>query len=173
MPELVADARFADAIERHGNQDDLDAIIAKWTTGKDKYEVMNLLQAAGVPAGPVLDGRDLLADPHFRARGYFEAAEHHPATGLGRQEYVSRGWRMSGNDVRITKPAPMLGEDNQRVLSGILGLDEQRIAELEASDTVGQKLAGAQTPSAVPLDRQVELGGTVEYDSDYRGNRSP
>ena len=171
MPELAADPRFSDAIDRHGNQDDLDAIIAKWTTGKDKYEVMNLLQAAGVPAGPVLDGRDLLADPHFRERGYFEAAEHHPVTGLGRQQYVSRGWRMSGNDVRITKPAPMLGEDNQRVLSGILGLDEQQIAELEASDAVGQKLAGAQTPSAVSLDRQVELGWTVEYDADYRSNR--
>ena len=173
MPELAADPRFSDAVERHGNQDDLDAIIAKWTADRDKYEVMNRLQAAGVPAGPVLDGRDLLADPHFRARGYFEAAEHREATGLGRQQYVSRGWRMSGNDVRITKPAPMLGEDNRRVLSGILGLSEGRIAELEASDAVGRKLAGAQTPSAVPLDRQVELGWTVEYDADYLGNRSP
>ena len=173
MPELAADPRFNEAIERHGNQDDLDAIISQWTADRDKYEVMNLLQAAGIPAGPVLDGRDLLADPHFRARGYFEAADHHPATGLGRQEYVSRGWRMSGNDVRIRKPAPMLGEDNRRVLSGILGLDEQRIADLEASDAVGRNLAGAQTPAAVPLDRQVELGWTVDYDRDYRSNRSP
>ncbi len=168
MPDLAADPRFADPAERHRNQDDLDAIISGWTSGRDKYQIMDALQNCGVPSGPVLDGRDLLADPHFRARGYFETAEHNTVTGLGRQEYVSRGWRMSGNDVRIQKPAPMLGEDNQHVLSSILGISESEIGELEASDAVGQSLAGAQTPSAVPLDRQVELGWTVAYDQDYR-----
>ena len=67
----------------------------------------------------------------------------------------------------------MLGEDNQYVLSGVLGLGTSEIAGLEASDAVGRKLAGAQTPSAVPLDRQVELGWTVDYDSDYRERQSP
>ena len=173
MPELASDARFADPTERHGNQDDLDAIISAWTSERAKYQVMDLLQQAGVPAGPVLDGRDLLTDPQYRARGYFEATEHNTVTGLGRQEYVSRGWSMSGNDVKIRKPAPLLGEDNHYVLSGVLGLDDLKIAELEASDAVGQRLAGAQTPSAVPLDRQVELGWTVDYDSDFRERMSP
>ena len=168
MPGLASDSRFEDPTERHRNQDGLDAIISAWTVERDKYQVLELLQRAGVPAGPVLDGRDLLTDPHFRARGYFEKAEHGPATGLGRQEYVSRGWRMSGNDVKIRKPAPMLGEDNQYVLSGVLGLGASEIAGLEASEAVGQRLTPAQTPSAVPLDRQVELGWTVDYDSDYR-----
>ena len=173
MPELAYDSRFEDPTERHRNQDDLDAIISGWTAERGKYQVMELLQRAGVPAGPVLDGRDLLVDPHFRARGYFETAEHGPATGLGRQEYVSRGWRMSGNDVKIRKPAPMLGEDNNYVLSEVLGLGASEIAGLEASDAVGQRLTPAQTPSAVPLDRQVELGWTVDYDSDYRERQSP
>ena len=168
MPELTNDARFADPTVRHRHQDDLDGIICGWTGGRDKYRIMEVLQGAGVPAGPVLDGRDLLADPHFRARGYFEPAEHNPETGLGRQQYVSRGWRMSGNDVGIKKPGPMLGEDNQYVLSRVLGLDESEIAALEALDAVGKKLAGAQVPASVPLDRQVELGWTVDYDSDFR-----
>ena len=167
QPELAADPRFADPVERHRHQDDLDAVISDWTSTRSKYEVMEALQKAGVPAGPVLDGRDLLRDPHFRDRGYFENTEHPSATELGRQEYVSRGWRMSGNDVRIRKPAPMLGEDNQYVLSHVLGLTEARIADLEVADAVGQKLAGARTPSAVPLERQVELGWTVDYDTDY------
>ena len=170
--DLADDARFADPTDRRRNQDDLDGIISEWTSEQDKNQVMDALQRAGVPAGPVFDGRDLFADPHFRARGYFEGAEHHPATGLGRQEYVSRGWSMSGNDVRMKKPAPMLGENNHYVLSGVLGLDESQIADMEASDVVGQELAGARTPSAVPLDRQVELGWTVDYDSDYRERQS-
>lgn len=165
---LVDDARFQDPISRHRNQDELDALISQWTSGNSKYHVMDVLQHSGVPAGPVLDGRDLLFDPHFRERGYFESAEHPAATGLGRQQYVSRGWRMSGNDVKIRKPAPMLGDHNEFVLSQVLGLDDSQIAELEESGAVGRKLAGAQTPAAVPLDRQVELGWTVDYDSGYR-----
>ena len=167
MPELAGDPRFADPVDRHRNQDDLHAVIAQWTSAREKYAVMDALQRAGVPAGPVLDGRDLLRDPHFRARGYFESVTHHPRTELGRQEYVSRGWRMSGNDVHIPKPAPMLGEDNRYVLSQVLGLSDGEIADLEAADAVGHTLAGASTPSAVPLERQVELGWTVDYDTDY------
>ena len=122
-PELMSDPRFADPIARHGNQDELDAIISQWTAARTKYDVMTVLQNAGVPAGPVLDGRDMLGDPHFRERGYFEPVEHPPATGLGRREYLTRGWRMSGNDVHIRKAAPMLGEDNAHILSDLLGLD--------------------------------------------------
>jgi benzylsuccinate CoA-transferase BbsF subunit len=167
-PSLAWDPRFADVITRHDNQDELDEIIARWTAVKSQYEVAELLQRRGVPAGPVLDGQALLADPHFRARGYFEAVEHMPSTGLGRQEYVGRGWKMSGNDVHIRKPAPLLGEDNQYVLSQMLGLPQPQIDQLEQSDAVGQTLRGAQVPEAVPLDRQVELGWTVRYDSNYQ-----
>ena len=168
MPELADDPRFANPVTRHGNQDDLDEIVSVWTSARTKYEVMTVLQNAGVPAGPVLDGRDLLSDPHYRARGYFEPVEHHPKTGLGRREYLSRGWRMSGNDVRIRKAAPMLGEDNQYVLSDMLSLAGARIADLVAAEAIGQTLAGARIPASVPLDRQVELGWTVDYDTDYQ-----
>ena len=76
---------------------------------------------------------------------------------------------MSGNDVRIRKAAPLLGEDNEWGLSGLLGLPEAKIAELTAQEAVGQTLTGARTPSSVPLDRQVELGWTVDYDEGYKG----
>ena len=74
---------------------------------------------------------------------------------------------MSGSDVRIRKPAPMLGEDNRHILSDLLGLTASRIADLEAAEAIGQTLAGARIPASVPLDRQVELGWTVDYDIDY------
>ena len=170
-PALAQDPRFADPLERSRNQDDLDAVISQWCRARSKYDAMRLLQKAGIPAGPALDGRDLLRDPHFRERGYFEAVEHHPDTELGRQEYVSRGWRMSGSDVKIRKPAPMLGEDNQRVLSHVLGLSDAEIGSLEAADAVGRRLTNPRPPAAVPLDRQVELGWTVDYDSEYANLR--
>ena len=129
---------------------------------------MDALQRAGVPAGPVLNARGLLQDPHLRERGYFEKAHHTAESGLGTREYVSRGWRLSNADVSIRGPAPTLGADNRRLLSGLLGLSETTIAELEDEDTIGSTLLGASEPASVPLHRQVELGWTVDYDSDYQ-----
>ena len=167
-PEVAHDPRFVDAIVRHQHQDELDAIIKDWTSSKTQLQVMELLQNRGVPAGPVLDGKGLLADPHLRDRRYFESVDHHPDTGLGRREYVSRGWKLSGNDIRIRKSAPLLGEDNNYVLSDVLGLPESQIKDLENSNAIGRTLQGSSVPPAVPLDRQVELGWTVAYDPNFR-----
>ena len=167
-PEVAHDPRFVDAIVRHQHQDELDAIIRDWTSSKTQLQVMELLQNRGVPAGPVLDGKGLLADPHLRDRRYFESVDHHPDTGLGRREYVSRGWKLSGNDIRIRKSAPLLGEDNNYVLSDVLGLPESQIKDLENSNAIGRILQGSSVPPAVPLDRQVELGWTVAYDPNFR-----
>ena len=168
QPALVSDARFADLDARHRNHDALDAVIAEWTSGQTQLEAAARLHQAGVPAGPVLDAKGLLSDPNLRARRFFEPVEHHPATGLGRREYLGRGWQMSGSEVRIRKAAPLLGADNDYVLAGVLGLPAARIAELQAGDAIGQTLQGAQTPASVPLERQVELGWLAGYDPDYR-----
>ena len=126
------------------------------------------LQAGGVPAGPVLNARGMLSDPHFRARGFFEAVDHPPETGLGRREYIGRGWKLSGAEVAIRKPAPMLGEGNDYVLGQVLGLETQAIRRLEQDGVIGRTPSGAASPSVVPLDRQVELGWIVEHDGEAR-----
>ena len=110
-PELASDPRFADPVTRHGNQDELDAIISQWTSARSKYDVMEFLQNVGVPAGPVLDGRDMLGDPHLREPGVLRVRwTITRRTGLGPARIsLSRGWRMSGNDVRIRKAGPDAG----------------------------------------------------------------
>jgi crotonobetainyl-CoA:carnitine CoA-transferase CaiB-like acyl-CoA transferase len=172
QPSLVADPRFADPLTRFQHQDDLDAIIGKWTSIKSYYQVMEEFQAQGVPAGPVLNARQLLGDPHLRARGLFEAVEHRPETGLGCREYLGRGWKLCGNDLHIRKPAPRLGEDNHYVLGQILGLSTREIDQLRPDAVIGEILEGASIPSSVPLARQVELGWIVEYDLDYQQSSS-
>jgi crotonobetainyl-CoA:carnitine CoA-transferase CaiB-like acyl-CoA transferase len=168
QPSLVADPRFANPLTRYQHQDELDAIISKWTSTKSHYQVMEEFQGQGVPAGPVLNARQLLGDPHLRARVLFEAVEHRPETGLGRREYLGRGWKLSGNDVRIRNPAPRLGEDNQYMLAQILGLSIQDIDQLRQEGVIGETLEGASVPSSVPLARQVEVGWIVECDPDYQ-----
>ena len=164
QPSLAGDSRFAHPTVRHGHQDELDEIISRWTSTQSQYQVMEALQSAGVPAGPVLNAKALLADPQYRARGFFQPADHPVETGLGRREYVGRGWSLSESPINPIRPAPMLGEANDYVLSRILGLNDEKIQRLKDAGTVGDTLADSQTPSTVPLDRQVELGWITGYD---------
>ena len=164
QPSLAGDSRFAHPTVRHGHQDELDEIISRWTSTQTQYQVMEALQSAGIPAGPVLNAKALLADPQYRARGFFQPADHADETGLGRKEYVGRGWSLSESLINPIRPAPMLGEANDYVLSRMLCLNDEEIQRLKDAGTVGDTLADARAPSIVPLERQVELGWISGYD---------
>ncbi len=164
QPSLAGDSRFAHPTARHGHQDELDEIISRWTSTQSQYQVMEALQSAGIPAGPVLNAKALLADPQYRARGFFQPADHADETGLGRKEYVGRGWSLSESPINPIRPAPMLGEANDYVLSRMLCLNDEEIQRLKDAGTVGDTLADARAPSIVPLERQVELGWISGYD---------
>ena len=164
QPSLAGDSRFAHPTDRHSHQDELDEIISRWTSTQSQYQIMEALQSAGVPAGPVLNAKALLADPQYRARGFFQPADHADETGLGRKEYVGRGWSLSESLINPIRPAPMLGEANDYVLNRMLCLNDEEIQRLKDAGTVGDTLADARAPSIVPLERQVELGWISGYE---------
>jgi len=164
--ELYSAVRFHLPLQRLQNQDELDDIISCWTKFQTSYQVMETLQAAGVPAGPVLNARQLLSDPHWQERGYFESVDHPVETDLGRREYVTRGWRLSDSEVQIRSGAPQLGDSNEFVLQGLLGMDSGQTAELERQEIIGTHPIGGSGSPAVPLARQAELGWIVSYDNE-------
>lgn len=164
QPSLAEDPRFAEAQTRYFHQEELDAVIAVWTSSRDQYQVMEALQNRGVPAGPVLNARALLTDPHFRNRGFLEEVDHPPETGLGRREYIGRGWKMSQGEIPPKGPAPMLGEGNDYVLRRVLGLLPEEIDLLKREGAIGYHPTGGQPPSTVSLERQLDLGWIVGYD---------
>ena len=167
-PELASDVRYATARQRLMRQDELDRAVSAWTSGRTSYEVMEVLQTAGVPAGPVLTAGQALADPQFRQRGFFERAQHPPATGLGSREYVSRGWKFSGSQARIGGPAPELGEANDYALRELLGLPAAAVASLAEQEIIGNEPIGGRIPSQVPMETQVELGWIAAFTPDYK-----
>ena len=72
-PEWSREERFATALGRAENVDDLDRLIEEWTSGKTDESAMKELQANGVAAGIVQNGRDLLEnDPQMKERGHYE-----------------------------------------------------------------------------------------------------
>ncbi|MCH7606364.1 MAG: CoA transferase [Chloroflexi bacterium] len=161
---LADDPRFTEQRNRYQNQDELDAIVAAWTSRRDQYRVMETLQGVGVPAGPVLNARGLLSDLHYQARGFFEATDHPTETGLGRREYIGRGWKLSEGGAAIQGPAPMLGEANDYVLGHVLALSGKEIDQLTEEGAIGDTIMGGQTPNTVTLERQAELGWIAGFD---------
>ena len=134
-PEWTTQAQFATHSRRYANQDALDAHIAEWTQTRDHYEVMRLLQAAGVAAGPVMDQRDAFADPHLSARGIFEDVYHEDVGGS--HLYVGAPFKMSETPARIRRGPVRLGQDNEYVYKQILGVSDAEYAELERAGHIG------------------------------------
>ena len=154
---------FGEALNRKQNEDELEGIISDWTRTRTQDEAAMALLSAGVPAAPVMDGQQMLSDPHLRQRGFFERVVHSPSVGLGAREYIGRGWKLANSDVQIRGPAPDLGEANDYVLGEILGQAPAQIAKLRADGAIGESLEGGTAPGAVPLDRQAELGWIVRH----------
>jgi formyl-CoA transferase len=135
--DLIDDPRFATREARIEHGDELHAEISAWTGERTKYEAMHAL-AEGLPAGAVLDTRDLFEDPHLATRGFVHEIEH-PTEGPIRL----LGWppRLSRSKVPI-RPAPLLGQHTAEVLHTELGLSEGEVRSLQedgivaASETV-------------------------------------
>jgi crotonobetainyl-CoA:carnitine CoA-transferase CaiB-like acyl-CoA transferase len=170
-PEWRGDERFATVPARHENHDALDSLVEGWTRDQDHIEAFHLLQRAGVKAAPVLNGKEMLLDPHLRERGHFDVIDH------GRfgprpipRHLVAKFDRM---DPKPDGPAPALGEHNAEVLQELAGLSAGEAAEMEARQVIGTTRVLAVAPQVMrgmlkyPLELMVEQGALRAVEADY------
>ncbi|MBI2910726.1 MAG: CoA transferase, partial [Chloroflexi bacterium] len=133
-PEWREDPRFADLVGRLRHRVELDALLGAWTRQRSPHEVMETLQARGVPAGAVQDGRDLYEDAHLRERGYQTEILHRlpgrPLTYPGLTAHLSR------TPGAVVREAPELGEDNADIFGELLGLSAAEIAEMVGAGAI-------------------------------------
>ena len=138
---LADDPRFATAEARMTHQDELDAIVAGWTSDQDAFALAERLQAAGVPAGPVLRGPDLLEDKHYAERGTFVNVDHPQ---VGPKQYPGIPWKMSRTPGEMRWPSPTLGQHNREIFGALLGLTSDEIDTLESDGVIGTKPTGSR-----------------------------
>ncbi|MGN6572129.1 MAG: CaiB/BaiF CoA transferase family protein [Pseudolabrys sp.] len=127
-PEWTGDPRFATLAARRQNIAALELAIEEWSAGQKVHAATDLLQRAGVPAGPVLRVDEMLDDEQLNARGGIVTIDH-PVAGPRRQ--MALPWNMDSLDVQYLR-APLLGEHTHEVLTGLLGVTENDYARLEA-----------------------------------------
>ena len=115
-PEWTEDPRLSGTLGRWQNREEIDRLLELETDKWDAHALMNALQAEGVPAGAVLDSKDLLFDPHLMERQFYETVRHHPSTEMPPLPYASRPWKLSGTPAVSPQAAPIMGEHNEFVL---------------------------------------------------------
>ena len=163
----AADPRFNDSFTRWKNRDELDALIGTVTSTWDAHELMHALQKDGVAAGAVLDSKDLLFDPHLGQRNFYEVVTHHESTGIPPLPYAGRPWKLSKTPAVNSQPAPLMGEHNNLVLSGLLGKTAEEMAELEEAGIIGYGPTNPRPVQRPSLDEQVRQGRMQRYETDF------
>ncbi|MFG3025495.1 CoA transferase [Streptomyces sp. NPDC048254] len=127
-PALATDERTRTAEARRHAAPLVDAALEEWTRTMPADLAAESLQAHGVPAGAVQDGRELVEhDPQLRARGFYVRKEH-PVAGAFLHEGVPI--RLTRTPGGIRAAAPVLGADTDAVLSEVAGFPVKRIREL-------------------------------------------
>lgn len=112
----------------------IDRKLAEFTARYEPRELMQRLQAAGVPAGMVQRSSDLLEDPQLRHRDFFRPLQHPE---MGEVPYEGHQFRIAGYDSGPRTPAPCLGEHSIQVLQEILGYNDDDLARIAGSGALG------------------------------------
>ena len=130
--DLAGDPRLADNAGRVAHQREVDDAIAEWTRTLDSDRALEVLDAAGVPAGPIYSVADMMGDPHYNARGLFETVEV-----AGEPLKVPALTPKLCDTPGATRwPGPELGSHNREVYMGTLGLDEDELRSLASNGIV-------------------------------------
>jgi len=126
-PAWAREKKFATVTGRKAAEDELDRSITTWTKEHEHYEVMEILQNAGVAAGAVLSGPEILSDAHLTAREFLLAIDRAEA---GTHFYPGFIPRFQPSPSVLHMPAPCFGEHNAYVFGTLLGLSGGEIEAL-------------------------------------------
>jgi len=132
--ELAESPKFTTLADRKANEDELEDIVGHWTAALDPFELMKLLQDAGIAAGVVATAEDLHNDPQLRHRRHFLEFEH-PV--MGKVSVDALPFRFSRTPARQYLPPPCLGEHNAYICTEMLNMPDEEFVELIEKDVFG------------------------------------
>jgi formyl-CoA transferase/succinyl-CoA--D-citramalate CoA-transferase len=132
-PELGSDPRYATHAGRAEREKELDELVAAWTATLSSAELLERMQAAGVPAGRIYTAADMVTDPHYLARDMV----------LRKTSY--QGWdvpmagvvpKFSGTPGSVRSAGPVLAAHTREVLTELAGANDAELTALEAAGVI-------------------------------------
>jgi crotonobetainyl-CoA:carnitine CoA-transferase CaiB-like acyl-CoA transferase len=143
-PEWALASDLDDLSGRLAAQDEIDEHVSAWTRERPDRDVMQLLQAHGVPAGKMMYISDQPEDPHLTERGYILEMDQPGAGSLLLEGPAFHATRLSAP---ITLPAPRLGQHTRQIATDILGYGDERVDALLASGVLIEAPTEEQVPT--------------------------
>lgn len=131
-PDMADDPRLAHNVGRVQHEQEIDVALAAWTATLDSNEILERLETAQVPSGPIYNAADMLEDPHFQSRGLFEQVEVDGEP----LKIPAIPPKLSSTPGVTDWPGPAVGSHNQEVLGQLLGLSEAELGELQAKGVI-------------------------------------
>ena len=166
--DLAQDQRFVDILARQRNHDELDEIITNWTSTVDKYELMHLMQRQSIPSGPVLTGKDVHFDPHYKSRGFLERVTYPPERDMGTRPFIGRPYKFSKSPLKVQGPSPTFGQHNETLLQDLLGVDDGAYRELVQDAVIATVPTTGEPSPKIHPEQALERGLIAAWDSDYK-----
>lgn len=130
-PDLAADPELQTNAGRWTNRERLDASIAEWTVQHSRDDALQILDEAGIPSGPIYTAADICADAQYQARNMIQPF----AVDVGAPEPKTVGFPgivpvIGPQSLPIRNVGPDLGEHTHEVLSTLLGMTDEEIADV-------------------------------------------
>jgi CoA:oxalate CoA-transferase len=132
-PDLKSDPRFQTNALRVEHMQTVDDLVESWTRTLPRDEAIRRLRRCRVPSAPVRNLREVMYDPHMHQRGMLETIEHPE---LGQIVVPTSPLRYHGADKVATTPSPKVGQHNDEVYGGWLGLSAAEIAALRTDGSI-------------------------------------
>ncbi len=132
-PEWSKGEKCKDEFTRSEHAGELQLLINEWMLQRTKNEIFHLGQSYGCPAAPVNSTADVLSSPQMQERGFFADITHPMA---GKLRYPSASYKLSETPWQANRAAPLLGEHNQEIYSGRLGISGEELSKMKASGVI-------------------------------------
>jgi crotonobetainyl-CoA:carnitine CoA-transferase CaiB-like acyl-CoA transferase len=131
--ELADDPRYENNVARMENVDDLETCITEWTRTLSSAELLERLNANGVPSAKVASVADLVDDEHLAHRGQIINMEHAKAGTVPMQGFTVK---FGESPMRLRHPPPLLGEQSNAILNEWLAFSEDQISQLREDGVI-------------------------------------
>ena len=131
--DMAENPAMADNAGRIVHEQEIDAALGEWCAAHSSTHIINELEEVRVPVGPIYSVEDMLADPHYNARGMFEQVEIDGEP----LKIPAIMPKLSATPGRTDFPGGAIGANNDEVLQGILALSDEQVAQLRDDGVIG------------------------------------